>query len=57
MWISTVNPAFMSSSENVDVAFVLFVTAAESSWGESVSETSAPAGRCSRGSVPHAPHR
>lgn len=43
-------------SENVEFVFVLFVSAAESSWGKSVSETSAPAGHCTCGSVPHAPH-
>lgn len=36
--------------------FGLSVSAAESSWRERVSETSAPAGYCACSSVPHGPH-
>lgn len=47
------------STESAEFYFILYISfasAAESGWGECVSEASAAAGYCPCGSVPHAPH-
>lgn len=57
MWVNLALVSSNNTNIRVDFIFLSFSPAAESSWGKSVSQTSAPAGHCACGSVSHAPHR